>query len=228
LLPENVISGSNFNHWHIRIFLVLLSSKTSKTMGTTSYKDKLGKFIQKAQSEIDELRLKIALGKMDGADLFEDMKKELRESVSEFNAAFDKEKMAATETIIKGIETLQLQLALGKAEALDAYEGQKEKILHSITQLENELKENRSELMADARMKIQNELEKFRLKMEILQIRYELGKIDLKDNIEEKKSKFKKEFDQLIENLKDESSEQLAEYGKDLKEAYEKLRKSLT
>jgi gas vesicle protein len=228
LLPENVISGSNFNHWHIRIFLVLLSSKTSKTMGTTSYKDKLGRFIQKAQSEIDELRLKIALGKMDGADLFEDMKKELRESVSEFNAAFDKEKMAATETIIKGIETLQLQLALGKAEALDAYEGQKEKILHSITQLENELKENRSELMADARMKIQNELEKFRLKMEILQIRYELGKIDLKDNIEEKKSKFKKEFDQLIENLKDESSEQLAEYGKDLKEAYEKLRKSLT
>lgn len=197
-------------------------------MGTTSYKDKLGRFIQKAQSEIDELRLKIALGKMDGADLFEDMKKELRESVSEFNAAFDKEKMAATETIIKGIETLQLQLALGKAEALDAYEGQKEKILHSITQLENELKENRSELMADARMKIQNELEKFRLKMEILQIRYELGKIDLKDNIEEKKSKFKKEFDQLIENLKDESSEQLVEYGKDLKEAYEKLRKSLT
>lgn len=197
-------------------------------MGTTSYKDKLGRFIQKAQSEIDELRLKIALGKMDGADLFEDMKKELRESVSEFNEAFDKEKMAATETIIKGIETLQLQLALGKAEALDAYEGQKEKILHSITQLENELKENRSELMADARMKIQNELEKFRLKMEILQIRYELGKIDLKDNIEEKKSKFKKEFDQLIENLKDESSEQLAEYGKDLKEAYEKLRKSLT
>ena len=174
-------------------------------MGTTSYKDKLGKFIQKAQSEIDELRLKIALGKMDGADLFEDMKKELRESVSEFNAAFDKEKMAATETIIKGIETLQLQLALGKAEALDAYEGQKEKILHSITQLENELKENRSELMADARMKIQNELEKFRLKMEILQIRYELGKIDLKDNIQEKKSKFKKQFDQLIENLKDES-----------------------
>lgn len=66
-------------------------------------------------------------------------------------------------------------------------------------------------------MKIQNELEKFRLKMEILQIRYELGKIDLKDNIEEKKSKFKKEFDQLIENLKDESSEQLAQYGKDLK-----------
>ncbi|MBK8416354.1 MAG: hypothetical protein IPL22_18695 [Bacteroidetes bacterium] len=197
-------------------------------MGTTSYKDKLGRFIQKAQSEIDELRLKIALGKMDGADLFEDMKKELRESVSEFNSAFDKEKMAATETIIKGIETLQLQLALGKAEALDAYEGQKEKILHSITQLENELKENRSELMADARMKIQNELEKFRLKMEILQIRYELGKIDLKDNIEEKKSKFKKEFDLLIENLKDESSEQLAEYGKDLKEAYEKLRKSLT
>jgi DNA anti-recombination protein RmuC len=77
-------------------------------------------------------------------------------------------------------------------------------------------------------MKIQNELEKFRLKMEILQIRYELGKIDLKDNIDEKKEKFKKEFEQLIANVKDETSEQLAEYGKDLKEAYEKLRKSIS
>lgn len=195
---------------------------------TTSYKEKLGKFIQKAQTEIDELRLKIALGKMNGADLFEDMKHELKESLHEFRTEVDSKKQEVAETLNEKLANLHLQLALGKAEVLDVYEEQKSIILKTITQLESELVENRDQLHSDVRMKIQNELEKFRLKMEILQIRYELGKIDLKDNIDEKKEKFKKEFEQLIANVKDETSEQLAEYGKDLKEAYEKLRKSIS
>lgn len=195
---------------------------------TTSYKEKLGKFIQKAQTEIDELRLKIALGKMNGADLFEDMKHELKESLHEFRTEVDAKKQEVAETLNEKLANLHLQLALGKAEVLDVYEEQKSIILKTITQLESELIENRDQLHSDVRMKIQNELEKFRLKMEILQIRYELGKIDLKDNIDEKKEKFKKEFEQLIANVKDETSEQLAEYGKDLKEAYEKLRKSIS
>jgi hypothetical protein len=195
---------------------------------TTSYKEKLGKFIQKAQTEIDELRLKIALGKMNGADLFEDMKHELKESLHEFRTEVDAKKQEVAETLNEKLANLHLQLALGKAEVLDVYEEQKSIILKTITQLESELVENRDQLHSDVRMKIQNELEKFRLKMEILQIRYELGKIDLKDNIDEKKEKFKKEFEQLIANVKDETSEQLAEYGKDLKEAYEKLRKSIS
>lgn len=195
---------------------------------TTSYKEKLGKFIQKAQTEIDELRVKIALGKMNGADLFEDMKQELKASLHEFRNEVDAKKQEVAETLNEKLANLHLQLALGKAEVLDVYEEQKSIILKTITQLESELIENKDQLHSDVRMKIQNELEKFRLKMEILQIRYELGKIDLKDNIDEKKEKFKKEFAQLISNVKDETSEQLAEYGKDLKEAYEKLRKSIS
>lgn len=194
----------------------------------TSYKEKLGKFIQKAQSEIDELRVKIALGKMNGADLFEDMKQELKESLHEFRTEVDAKKQEVAATLNDKLANLHLQLALGKAEVLDVYEEQKSIILKTITQLESELIENKDQLHSDVRMKIQNELEKFRLKMEILQIRYELGKIDLKDNIDEKKEKFKKEFEQLIANVKDETTEQLAEYGKDLKEAYEKLRKSIS
>ena len=165
---------------------------------------------------------------MNGADLFEDMKHELKESLHEFRTEVDSKKQEVAETLNEKLANLHLQLALGKAEVLDVYEEQKSIILKTITQLESELVENRDQLHSDVRMKIQNELEKFRLKMEILQIRYELGKIDLKDNIDEKKEKFKKEFEQLIANVKDETSEQLAEYGKDLKEAYEKLRKSIS
>ena len=77
-------------------------------------------------------------------------------------------------------------------DALDAYEDQKVKITNAIQQLEQNVRDSRNVLSSEAKIKIQNELEKFRLKMEILQIRYELGRLDLKDNVESKKQKFKK------------------------------------
>jgi hypothetical protein len=199
-----------------------------KNMETnTSFKNQLGMFLNKAEKELDELRLKIALGKMNGADLFEDMKKELRESFHEISGELKQEKDELAESVRSNIESLQLQLALGKAEALDAYEEQKKKIGTSIDALERQIRDARNRLSYDSRIRIQNELEKFRLKMEVLQIRYQLGKLELKDNVESKKLQFKKEFDHLLENLKDESSEMAEQYGSKLRNAYDALRKSL-
>ena len=192
-----------------------------------SFKNQLGKLINKAEMELDELRVKIALGKMNGADLFEEMKKDLHTVFHQLSSEVKSEGKEVADSIISKIENLQLQLALGKADALDEYEEQKSKINHSIDDLEQNVRDARSRLSYDSRIKIQNELEKFKLKMEVLQIRYELGRLDLKDNVETKKQKFKKEFDQLLETMKDESSDKLEEYGKNLREAYDTLRKSL-
>src|SRR5688572_19978798 len=193
----------------------------------TNFKNQLGNLISKAESELDELRVKIALGKMNGADLFEDMKKELRNSFHEISGELQQEGKEIAESVRVNVETLQLQLALGKAEALDAYEEQKSKISDAIQQLEQNVRDSRNIISSDSKIKIQNELEKFRLKMEILQIRYELGRLDLKDNVESKKQKFKKEFDELLGNMQDETSEKIEEYGNNLRNAYEALRKSL-
>jgi len=219
----------------IGILLVALTSlrltgsqfKILKTTIMTTFKDQLGKLITKAESELDELRVKIALGKMNGADLFEEMKKDLQEVFRNVTTEVKSEGSEIANTIISKIEDLQVQLALGKAEALDAYEDQKKKITKSIDVLEQNVRDSRSRLSYDARIKIQNELEKFKLKMEVLQIRYELGRLDLKDNVEAKKQKFKKEFDELLSNVKEESSDKLEEYGKNLRDAYDSLRKSL-
>ena len=193
----------------------------------TTFKDQLGKLINKAETELDELRLKISLGKMDGAELFEDMKKDLRNSFHEISTEVQTEGKEVAESVRANIETLQLQLALGKAEAKDTYEEQKIKISDAIHQLEQNVRDSRNAMSSEAKIKIQNELEKFRLKMEILQIRYELGRLDLKDNVETKKQKFKKEFDELLADVKEETSEKVEEYGTNLKNAYEALRKSL-
>lgn len=196
-------------------------------MEKTSFKDQLGKLINRAQTEIDELRVKINLGKMDGADLFEEMKKELKESFREITTELRGEGEEALNSIQSQIETLQVQLALGKAEALDTYEEQKTKINKAIDELEQNIKDSRSKLSYDLKIKIHNEIEKFKLKMDVLQIRYELGKLDLKENVETKTRQFRQEFDKLLSELRDEASEKVEEYGKNLKEAYESLRKSI-
>jgi len=193
----------------------------------TNFKDQLGKLINKAETEIDELRVKIALGKMNGADLFEDIKKELRSSFHEISNEIHKEGDEVSQSVRSNVDSLQLQLALGKADALDVYEAQKKKISEAIHKLEENVRDSRNMLSSNAKIRIQNELEKFSLKMEILQIRYELGRLDLKDNVENKKLKFKKEFDTLLANVKEESSEKIEEYGTNLKNAYDALRKSL-
>jgi signal transduction histidine kinase len=97
-------------------------------METKKFREKLGNLITRAHTEIDELRVKIALGKMNGADLFEEMKKELRESFHEIPSEVKKKVRKPLTAVKSRIEALQVQLALGKAEALDAYEDQKRKI----------------------------------------------------------------------------------------------------
>src|SRR6187399_1492873 len=108
----------------------------------TNFKNQLGKLISKAETELDELRLKIALGKMNGADLFEDMKKELRDSFHEITNELQVEGKEVTESVRENVETLQLQLALGKAEALEAYEDQKSKISNAIQRLEQNVRDS--------------------------------------------------------------------------------------
>lgn len=196
-------------------------------MEKTSFKDQLGKLINRAQTEIDELRVKINLGKMDGADLFEEIKKELKEAFQEITTELRGEGEEALNSIKSQIESLQVQLALGKAEALDTYEEQKTKINKAIDELEGNIKDSRSKLSYDLKIKIHNEIEKFKLKMDVLQIRYELGKLDLKENVETKTRQFRQEFDKLLSELKNEASDKAEEYGKNLKEAYESLRKSI-
>ncbi len=193
----------------------------------TNFREQLGTLIHKAETELDELRLKIALGKMNGADLFEDLKKELHDFFQNVTADVQTEGKDVAESLRDNVTSLQDQLALGKADEIKAYETQKLKITEAISQLEQNIHDSRSSISSALKIKIQNELEKFRLKMEIIQIRYELGRLDLKDNVETKKQKFKKEFDELLSGLNDGVTEKMEERGANLKNAYEALRKSL-
>lgn len=102
-------------------------------------KDKLNK----AKVEMEELSLQFTLGKAEAADKFEYLKKDFNTKVNEWkilgSQLVETGKVKSADLKVR-FEELQIQLALGKAEAKELFQEQKKKIMQSISELEAEIK----------------------------------------------------------------------------------------
>lgn len=195
-------------------------------METTTFKAKLTAFINKAQEEADALRVKAALGRMEASEILEELGKEVNTSLHSLSHDLKKEGSAMAAMANDYLERLRLQLALGKAEAGKAYVERKESIQKSIQEIESWLKTDGLELPVELRLRLQNEIEKLQLKLDILRIRFELGKLEAREVMEEKKDRFKQDFQEIMATIKTETALKKEEAGNKLRTAYEALRKS--
>lgn len=167
-------------------------------METTSNKimEKVVESLKKAAVELEEFQLQFALGKADATDKYEELKKKFDLFLHESKHKFQQEKFKAEELKAK-LENLQLQLALGKAETREVFEAQMKKILSAMNQLETFLKN--SELGSEVYTYFHNEIQKFKIKLDILKLRFELGKMEAKEEFESRKSEFSKHIESLKE-----------------------------
>lgn len=190
-------------------------------MENSNMKSRLASFITSAQTELDHLKVQLALGKMEAADLFEQSKKELLPRLEEISKAAGQK---GTDKLNAAIDNLRLQLALGKATALDAFMDQQEKITNALDRLEQEIKMGNYGLPAEMNLKIRNELYKFQLKTDILKIKYKLGKIELKEDAENRMNAFKDEIADMFSDVKEGADNMLENAEDGLKSAYAKLK----
>lgn len=195
-------------------------------METIQIKQKLTSFIQKAQEEIDSLRVKAALGRMDAADVLYEMSKDMNHNLQALSNELRKEGSALSAKAEDYMERIRYQVALGKAEAGKAYEDRKEQIRRTMIEFDHWLKSEGVGLSPETRLRIQNELEKFRLKLDILRIRYELGRLEARDVMQERQDRFKQEFDQIVSSVKTELGHTKEELSDKLSSAYDALRRS--
>lgn len=197
-------------------------------METTTFKAKLTAFINKAQEEADELRVKAALGRMEASEILHELGKEVNTSLHSLSHDLKKEGSVLAALANDYLERLRLQLALGKAEAGKAYAERKEAIQKSIQEIESWLKTDGMELPVELRLRLQNEMEKLQLKLDILRIRFELGKLEAREVMEEKKDRFKQDFQEIMATIKTETALRKEEAGNKLRTAYDALRRSWT
>lgn len=152
--------------------------------------------LRKAANELEELQVQIALGKAEVKDIFENVKKELRERIEQLKS---KIRQAKTQKdilpFVNALEDLQVQLALGAAETREAFEQQRKHILDSMNALESKLM-----ICAPGRQaaKIQLELEKFKAKLQLISLKYQLRKISLEYDLQQKRN----ELDHKLQVIK--------------------------
>lgn len=171
-----------------------------KTMEETRFIDNVVETLRKAAIEIEELQVQAALGKAEAKDKYEEVNKKfnlvLHEAKSKIDIGRDK-----IEDIDTQFDELRVQLELGKAEGLDAFKDQKKNLLSKLHEIEVKIKTNKR--LNDIYAFILLEIEKFKLKLEVLEKKFEQGKDGAKTSFE----KGKVEFNAFIDKIK-------AKYGK--------------
>jgi len=182
------------------------------------------------QQELDELVVQFALGKAEGKEKFEEIKKEFRQRVSEFKKLLDAPAAGLlTPEARQKIESLEVQLALGKAESKELFEEQKKKILKTLSHVEEEIKTwvNSGKLPAD----FSHDVEKFKLKLEIIRLKFSLKKFEVKDAFKAGMSDARREIEKITSDigskLKDGSSK-YSDFRDEMSLAYKHLKKALT
>jgi hypothetical protein len=184
--------------------------------------------LMKAQLELDELVLQFALGKAEAHDKFEDAKKQLRIRVSEFKSTnLGAQITDASQKLKALLEELNLQLNLGKAESKEMFEEQRKKIEGVIAKVRKELKQPHHAFDKDH---LEHDIEIFKLKLEILRLRFEVKKFEVKDSFREGMQDARKKIEKTASKLKARLTSERTVFDKlrkDAKGAYKHLRKAI-
>jgi hypothetical protein len=173
-----------------------------ETSNQTKIADRIIDGLKKSIVEMEELRVQVALGKAEAKDLYEDARKKFKKILTEAEnklAAANDGAHNGAQKIRTLFESLQVQLALGKAETKDAFEEQKEKITRLLQDLENAIRSNETSNEYYTNMLM--EMEKFKIKLEIIKLKYALKKMNARDEFEEKKKEFMSKFTELKERM---------------------------
>ena len=196
-----------------------------------SFTEKIRSGIKKAQAEIEEFALQFALGKAVAGEKFEELKKDFMGKTSLW-----KQRIAALKTgnekemeLLKSkIEALQVQLALGKADAKDFFIVQKKKILDSVHEIESGLKRN--PLAKELQREISHEIEKFKLKLEILELQFELKTFTSKEKLKDAMGAAEIEIEKLFKKIDekwDEAKSKKTDFAEEISKSFEHLKKAV-
>jgi hypothetical protein len=193
-----------------------------------SFLDKAIKGLKNAATELEEFQLQLELGKAEASDKYEELKKQFDRFIHELKQKLEEDKLFPDELRTK-LDELRLQLALGKAETLDEFKAQKKKLFAMLADIQCSVKAK--QIGAELHLKLDQEIEKFQIKMEMLRLKFALGKMAAKTMLEEKKAEFTQKVQELKKKFMEKESKlekTWEHFSSELGEAYAHLKKAFT
>lgn len=199
-------------------------------MNTEQMKDQMKQFMESWQQRLEEMKLQFSLGKMDATEAFEKQKDQLRTTLvslkDNMDKATDMAEEKATELKTK-MEELRVQLALGKADGMEAFEEQRKKIEHAMNDFYLTSKKNFGTNYEKGIELFDRQSEAFKTGLDIVKIQYSLAKMDAKDNLEEKRKELNDKIVELNNQFKDmqqTAMDNMEELNRQLRENFEKMK----
>lgn len=205
-----------------------MKSKTKKMATQKKTGDRLISTLKKSISELEEFQVQFALGKSEAADVFEEVKKKFHKTIHNGKLKLIAGKKKITD-LRPEFDELKLQLALGKADSKEAFNEQKKKIFTAISKLEKSFQNKSKSPVAEVEEKMRHEIEKFRVKVEILRVQFELGKLNAKEDFEKRKQELAHSIAKLkarFEAGKKAAVSRRIERHLEIKEAYKHMKKA--
>jgi hypothetical protein len=194
---------------------------------TTKLIDKAVAGLRKAAAELEEFQLQLALGKAEATDKYEYIKAKLKKVISDSIIA-TKQKMRTSGLQAK-LEELEVQLSLGKAETRDAFAEQRKRISILISEIENELEKVAKD--SEFYIELKENLFKFSVMVELLRVHYELGKMEMRDELNEQRRIILKRIDEMVaanSGRKLTFARSWEHFHKEMDEVYDHLKKAFT
>jgi hypothetical protein len=199
-------------------------------MDTQKITDQTKQFMADWQKRLEEMQMQFSLGKMDAVDAFEKQKEHYRSMLLTFKENIDKGTGLAEEKAAEmkaKIEQLRLQLALGKAEGMDAFEEQKKKIELAMHELYVANKGTMDEAYNKSLTMFDHNAEAFKTGLEIVKLQFSLAKMDAKETLEEKQKEISEKMVELnsqFKTIQSAAMENVDEMNKQLRDNFDKMK----
>lgn len=184
------------------------------------FREIAGKIGQTIRDEWKDIQTQWAPEKEEATRRFENLKEKYLSTLQSIEKQAREQKEEGLEEIERLIDDLRLQLALGKAETLEAFEEQKRAITHRWSLLRNRIESH------PAYRHLGEELMDWRVKMDLIRIQYALGKMDLSSNWKDVSSRLKTEFGHLekaVESGAGIAGEKIDQLESEVKAGFERI-----
>jgi hypothetical protein len=135
-----------------------------------------------AQREVDELTLQLTLGKAEAKDKYAEIKSEFNKRLVNFKYALtDRNTKGVYKDIIARLEQMEARLYTGTAESRELFIEERKFILKALRTLEAEFRKRLLDSLDVQQIK--QEIEVFKLKLEILHLKFVLKRFTLSDEL---------------------------------------------
>jgi hypothetical protein len=185
--------------------------------------------LMQTQQEIDELTVQLSLGKAEVRDKFQEIRNEFRVKLSEVKKLISSHTFAEELTEVRAkIDDLENSLKPETIATPAAFEKERNRLLKDTSQLEK-LLEKKIPLYEEL-LGFRHEIEKLKIKMEILWLKFTLKKIDVKNEFTTNMHKAKDYIAHIKRSVDEkvgDTRERYEDFRDEIHLAYDHFRKAL-